>query len=102
MQPGDEGYFDRRHIFLPRRLLQFVEHFPRLAFLARNGIDVTEAGHYIIDLWFPRIDAPGELETELEKTPGVVCTGLFVGRADLVIVGTRQGVVTLERPRLQP
>jgi len=63
---------------------------------------VTEAGHYIIDLWFPRIDAPGELETELEKTPGVVCTGLFVGRADLVIVGTRQGVVTLERPRLQP
>jgi len=32
----------------------------------------------------------------------VVCTGLFVGRADLVIVGTRQGVVMLERRRLQP
>jgi ribose 5-phosphate isomerase A len=58
---------------------------------------VTEAGHYILDLWFPKIDAPAQLESEMEKIPGVVCTGLFVGRADLIFVGTRQGVVTLNR-----
>ena len=59
---------------------------------------VTEAAHYILDLWFPQIESPGDLETELEKIPGVVCTGLFVGRADLVLVGSRQGVMTLNRP----
>jgi ribose 5-phosphate isomerase A len=59
---------------------------------------ITEAGHSILDLWFPKIDSPAELETELEKIPGVVSTGLFVGRTDLVLVATRQGVLTLTRP----
>ncbi len=57
----------------------------------------TEAGHLILDLWFPKIDDPARLEIELEKTPGVVGTGLFVGRADLVVVATQQGIVTLHR-----
>jgi ribose 5-phosphate isomerase A len=59
---------------------------------------VTEAGHYILDLWFPKIESPAKLECDLEKIPGVVCTGLFVREADVVLVGTRQGVVTLNRP----
>jgi len=59
---------------------------------------ITEAGHMILDLWFPKIDSPAELETALEKVPGIVSTGLFVGRADLVLVATRQGVLTLSRP----
>jgi ribose 5-phosphate isomerase A len=59
---------------------------------------ITEAGNYILDLSFPKIETPGKLETELEKVPGVVCTGLFVDRADVVLVGTRQGVLTLTRP----
>jgi ribose 5-phosphate isomerase A len=59
---------------------------------------VTEAGHYILDLWFPKIESPSHLECDLEKIPGVVCTGLFVSEADVVLVGTRQGVVTLNRP----
>ncbi len=63
-----------------------------------GALFVTEAGHYILDLWFPKIDDPARLETELEKTPGVVCTGLFVGRADLAVVATQQGIVTLTRP----
>ena len=65
----------------------------------RDGkLFVTEAGHYILDLWFPEIEAPGWLECELEKVPGVVCTGLFVGRTDLVLVATRQGILTIKRP----
>jgi len=59
---------------------------------------ITEAGHMILDLWFLKIDSPTELETALEKVPGVVSTGLFVGRADLVLVAMRQGVLTLSRP----
>ena len=63
---------------------------------------LTEAGHYILDLWFPEIEAPARLEGELEQTPGVVCAGLFVGRADLVLVATRKGLVTLHRPGTRP
>jgi ribose 5-phosphate isomerase A len=63
-----------------------------------SALFVTEAGHYILDLWFPKIDDPARLEAELEKTPGVICTGLFVGRADLAVVATQQGIVTLTRP----
>jgi len=58
---------------------------------------ITEAGHLILDLWFPKIDDPAHLETKLEMTPGVVCTGLFVGRTDIVVVATQQGIVTLHR-----
>jgi ribose 5-phosphate isomerase A len=34
------------------------------------------------------------LETALNLIPGVVETGLFVGRTDLLIVGTPNGVET--------
>ncbi|WP_447978816.1 ribose-5-phosphate isomerase RpiA [Candidatus Nitrospira bockiana] len=52
----------------------------------------TEAGHYILDVHVPRIDQPAELETRLNEIPGVVETGLFVNRTDLLIVGTAHGV----------
>lgn len=59
----------------------------------RNGQAFqTEAGHYIVDVHMARIDHPRDLETQLNQIPGVVETGLFVGRTDLLIVGTRQGV----------
>lgn len=71
----------------------------RLALRKKDGeVFVTEGGHYILDLWFPKIEDPESLETALEKIPGVVCTGLFVGRADIVVVATRQGLLTLTRP----
>jgi len=69
----------------------------------RDGeLFITEAGHLILDLWFPKIEDPGRLETELEMTPGVVCAGLFVGRADVVVVATQQGIVTIDRPGARP
>jgi ribose 5-phosphate isomerase A len=67
---------------------------PRL----QNGdFFITEAGHYILDLTFPNIEAPRRLEEDLEKTPGVVCSGLFIGRTDIAVVATQQGIVTLTR-----
>ncbi|MBS0184590.1 MAG: ribose-5-phosphate isomerase RpiA [Nitrospira sp.] len=59
----------------------------------------TEAGHLIVDAHIDRIDRPGELETALNLIPGVVETGLFVGRTNVLIVGTPQGVHTLHAPR---
>jgi ribose 5-phosphate isomerase A len=66
--------------------------------MQEGALFTTEAGHLILDLWFPKIDDPVRLETDLEKTPGIVSTGLFVGRADLVVVATQQGIATLHRP----
>jgi ribose 5-phosphate isomerase A len=52
----------------------------------------TEAGHYILDVQIARIDKPTELELRLNALPGVVETGLFVGRTDILIIGTPGGV----------
>lgn len=52
----------------------------------------TEAGHYIVDLHLARIDDPAALEIRLNGIPGVVETGLFVDRTDLLIIGTPHGV----------
>lgn len=52
----------------------------------------TEAGHLIVDVHIDRIDRPNELESALNLIPGVVETGLFVGRTDLLIVGTPEGI----------
>lgn len=59
----------------------------------RNGVPfTTEAGHVILDVHLPRIDHPRELEIALNRIPGVVETGLFVGRTDVLLVGTENGV----------
>jgi len=65
----------------------------RVVLRERNGSPFkTEVGNVILDVHFPRIDNPRELEIALHLIPGVVETGLFVGRADLLIVGTPTGV----------
>lgn len=52
----------------------------------------TASGHYILDLHIARIDDPAGLEAWLNRTPGVIECGLFVGRTDVLIVGTSHGV----------
>ena len=65
----------------------------RVVLRERNGSPFkTEAGNVILDVHLPRIDNPRELEIALNLIPGVVETGLFVGRTDLLVVGTPNGV----------
>ncbi|HSF68662.1 MAG TPA: ribose-5-phosphate isomerase RpiA [Nitrospiraceae bacterium] len=65
----------------------------RVVLREQNGSPFnTEAGNVILDVHLPRIDNPRELEIALNLIPGVVETGLFVGRTDLLIVGTPNGV----------
>ena len=67
----------------------------RVVLREQNGLPFhTEAGHVILDVHLPRIDNPRGLEIALHLIPGVVETGLFVGRTDLLIVGTPNGVET--------
>ena len=54
----------------------------------------TECGNLILDVHVARIERPDELEIALNRIPGVVETGLFVGRADVLIVGTPHGTET--------
>lgn len=61
----------------------------------RDGVPFrTESGHMIVDVHIERIHRPGELEVALNQIPGVVETGLFVGRTTWLIVGTPGGVET--------
>jgi ribose 5-phosphate isomerase A len=58
---------------------------------------ITDNSNYIIDCEFNRIQDPEQLEQDLNMIPGVVENGLFIGLADKVIVGSNQGIMTLEK-----
>lgn len=53
---------------------------------------LTDGGHYIIDGKFAGIDDPYTLATTLNVQPGIVENGLFLDMADMIIVGTPEGV----------
>jgi ribose 5-phosphate isomerase A len=55
----------------------------------------TDAGNLIYDVACGPIDAPRALDAALRAIPGVVETGLFVGRADVVLVAGETGVERL-------
>ena len=61
-----------------------------------NEVYITDNSNYIIDCDFGKIDEPEILEKELNTIPGVVENGLFIDLVDEVIVGSKQGVITLE------
>jgi len=91
---------------VPIEVLAFA-HLSTAAVLARFGTArlrtehskpfVTDSGNYIYDLAVGPIADPDALDAELCRIPGVVDTGLFCGRADLVIVAGAAGVRTLRR-----
>jgi ribose 5-phosphate isomerase A len=63
----------------------------------REGV-VTDNGNHILDVRGLSIDDPIALETEINQIAGVVTVGLFARRpADVLLVGTADGVVTLTR-----
>jgi ribose 5-phosphate isomerase A len=93
---------------VPIEVLSFA-HPMTATHLARFGTPVlrikdgavvrTDAGNVIYDLKTGPIDAPADLDRELRAIPGVVETGLFVGRCDLLIVADPAGVRRVLPPR---
>jgi ribose 5-phosphate isomerase A len=53
----------------------------------KAGPVVTDQGNLVIDVKFDRIDDPATLEKTLNNIPGVLENGLFVGVADIILVG---------------
>jgi ribose 5-phosphate isomerase A len=53
----------------------------------KAGPVVTDQGNLVIDARFDSIGDPAELERVLNNIPGVLDNGLFVGLADVVLIG---------------
>ncbi|MCD6189610.1 MAG: ribose-5-phosphate isomerase RpiA [Thermococcus sp.] len=63
----------------------------------KDGPVITDNGNFILDAKFERIEDPLDMEIELNNIPGVVENGIFADIADIVLVGTKEGVKKLER-----
>lgn len=62
----------------------------------RDGV-LTDNGNIILDVHNLRIDSPVALEEKINNIVGVVTVGLFAARpADLLLLGTAEGVKTLK------
>ena len=56
---------------------------------------VTDYGNLILDVYNWQLLNPIEMEARLNQIPGVVSNGIFAARpADIVILGTEQGIVS--------
>ena len=56
----------------------------------KAGPVITDQGNFVIDVKFDAIENPAELEKALNNIPGVLENGLFVGVADVILVGEIQ------------
>ncbi|MBI3705078.1 MAG: ribose-5-phosphate isomerase RpiA [Rhizobiales bacterium] len=59
---------------------------------------VTDGGHWIIDAVLGRIDDPHAMAHALSAVPGVMEHGLFIGLAQMAIIGGSDGIKIVERP----
>jgi ribose 5-phosphate isomerase A len=93
---------------LPVEVVPFGEPLVRrrvralgLAASVRTGDDGrpfrSDNGNVVLDLAVGPLADPAPLDAALRAIPGVVGTGLFLGTASLVLVGTASGVRRLER-----
>ncbi|MEH6404133.1 MAG: ribose-5-phosphate isomerase RpiA [Sneathiella sp.] len=58
---------------------------------------ITDEGNLIIDCAFDVINDPEELALTLSTMPGVVEHGLFIDNADIVLIGSDEGVKVFTR-----
>ncbi len=71
---------------------------PALLRRAKDGhAFVTDSGHWILDAALERIADPRTLADRLDRIAGVVEHGLFIGLADIAVVGGASGVRVVER-----
>lgn len=57
---------------------------------------ITDGGNYIFDCVFGAIDDPESLDEALKFIPGVVENGLFLGIADIAVIGGPDGLAVIE------
>ena len=63
----------------------------------QGKLSVSDEGHHILDCHFGQIPQPIDLMHRLGEIPGVVEHGLFIGMADVVLIGKGAEVIELRR-----
>jgi ribose 5-phosphate isomerase A len=63
------------------------------------GPVITDNGNAIVDVVFGPISDAAKLERELKMIPGVLETGLFIGMADIIYLGTGEAAKKLKREK---
>jgi ribose 5-phosphate isomerase A len=58
--------------------------------IKKDGPVITDQGNMVLDVTFASIPNPAELEKILNNIPGVLENGIFVGVADIVLIGEIQ------------
>ena len=82
---------------LAKRRLESLGGSPELRYSAAGQPFVTDNGNWILDCRFPSMaDAP-RLEAEINRLPGVMDNGLFIGLASEVLVARHGGIDRLSR-----
>ncbi len=75
-----------------------LEAFGPATLRLRDGAPwITDSGNVIYDIATGPIDHPAKLDAQMLAIPGVVETGLFVGRANLVLVAGPDGLRQLKK-----
>jgi len=64
---------------------------------AEGNAYVTDEGHHILDCTFGEIADPPALAQKLRAIPGVVEHGLFIGMAEMALLGRDGDVVQIRR-----
>lgn len=83
--------------FCRRRLRSLLGHEPILR--VEGDVPFTsDGGNYILDCVVAPIVDPRALDLTIRSIPGIVDTGLFLGMADVVLIGDADGVRELRRP----
>jgi ribose 5-phosphate isomerase A len=68
-------------------------------YMRDGALFVSDNGNTIIDCQIGPIDDPARLQSQIRAIPGIVGTGLFLGMADIVLVGDRNDFRLLEERR---
>jgi ribose 5-phosphate isomerase A len=63
------------------------------------GPVVTDNGNLIVDADFGVLEDPKKVEERLRAIPGVIEVGIFIDLIDLAYIGTREGVVRMDKAR---
>jgi ribose 5-phosphate isomerase A len=79
--------------------LESIGATARLRQSARGEPFITDSGNRILDCSFGPIADPATLEKRIRQVVGVVESGLFIARADVVFVADTNGVRRLENAR---
>ncbi|WP_214480167.1 ribose-5-phosphate isomerase RpiA [Bacillus sp. SM2101] len=79
-----------------KEITQQLNVLPKLRSV-QNDPYITDNGNFILDCNVSDIHAPAVLQQSLKQVTGVIDTGLFPSMANVVIIGSRDGVQVIEK-----